>query len=321
MMNTNKKILAAGAGVLAIVCALTSCTTKGKKNNGEDGATTAKDHLETYAVSQTQYQYLTDANGANVTVAVTDAEGNTHYYLQMVKPGTANPADPTAAAPETIVDESGNIVTVTNPEGEPAGDAPVSYVQVATNDTVSKAIDILNGESFGLYGTMKTDGETVPMAFIKRGKDIRMTAKMQGISLDLAVLGGTKYLISTTKKSYIELTDTVASTLGLDMSDLNLDFSAAKGDGGQMVEDAAQYNGKQVQVFTSAGSDNIMKFYVDGDKVVKIEFYDMNGVCSTLIETDEIRGDITAADIEIPADYEKKSYLSFIADIMGDIES
>ncbi|MBQ6021074.1 MAG: hypothetical protein IJL26_12955 [Clostridia bacterium] len=330
----SKKLIVLLAVALALVCVFTACKSKGETNDptGSDpGQSTAK-YVETIAVSETQYQFVTNADGSFVTVAVTDADGVTHYYLQGVKAGAADPSGAEAPATVTVTDAQGEPVMVTDVEGQSvvatetvpaaaASDAPVQnteLIPIAKSAIVDQFVDMLNGGRFGIYGKMTSEGESIPITFLKNGDDIRMSAEMSGIALDMASIGGKMYLISNERKSYIELTDSIMDTLGLDISQLDLDFGEVA-TGNELVEDDGQYNGKAVKIYTSTAPEGILKFYVDGDKIAKIEMYDLEGICHTMIETSNVRGDITAADIAIPGDFEKKSYVSFIADIMGDM--
>ena len=331
----NKKLIVILAVVLACVCAFTACKRTPKKTDGETGVTgnVSATDLVTYGVSETQYQYMTAADGSFVTVAATDANGVTHYYLQAVRPGSAT-SDSAEPATVTVTDAQGEPVMVTDAEGvsvvatetvpaapsqDPAAPAEnTELVPIADNSVVNKFIDTLNSGRFGIYGTMSSDGETIPITFIKNGDDVRMSAELSGVALDMASIGGTIFLVSNEKKSYIELTESIMNTLGLDVNDLNLDFGTVKS-GNELVEGDGEYKGKTVKTYTSTAPEGIMKFYVDGENLEKIEMYDLQGNCTTIIETDNVRGDITAADIAIPEDYEKKSYVSFIADLMGDM--
>ena len=338
----NKKLIVIMAAILAVVCVFTACKKNKPTPSGTDASnTTSSKYVETLAVSETQYQFVTNADGSFVTVAVTDADGVTHYYMQGIRGAAATSSSTVPPATVTVTDAQGEPVMVTDAEGQsvvatetdpaatqaqqtpstPAVPAEnTELIPIATNETVDKFIDILNSGKFGLYGKMTSEGESIPITFIKNGSDVRMSAEMSGISMDMASIDGTMYLISNEKKSYIELTDSIMSTLGLDIGELELDFGEVAS-GNELIEDDGEYNGKAVKIYTSTAPDGILKFYVDGDKLVKIEMYDLEGICHTMIETEKVRGDITAADIEIPADYEKKSYVSFIADLMGNIDS
>lgn len=339
----NKKLVVLLAVVLAFACVFTACNNNKKdpgKANVTEGGLTSLTTLVTYAVSETQYQYITGTDGAPVTVAVTDADGATHYYIQAVKPDEQSAQSSTEApATVTVTDAQGEPVMVTNVEGSSviatetvpttAGSTPsapaaanTELVPVTENKAVDRFIDMLNSGTFGIYGTMSSDGETIPMTFIKDGSDVRMSAQLSGIEMDLASLDGKIYLISNSKKSYIEMTDSIMNSLGLDLDDMSLDFGQISNSGG-LVEDDAQYNGKAVKTYTSTSQEGFMKFYVDNDDLVKLEMYDPQGRCTTMIEPTQIKGkdQLTAADLAIPEDYEKKSYVSFIADIMGDMEN
>ena len=101
-----------------------------------------------------------------------------------------------------------------------------SALDPANDSAVPAFIETLNSGRFLLRGTMRdyTDGETIPITFMKSDENIRMSAELSGIALDMAQIDGTIYLISSGKKSYIEMTESIMNTLGLDPDDLDLDF-------------------------------------------------------------------------------------------------
>lgn len=340
----NKKLVVLLAVVLALACVFTACNNNKKKptKTGRESGLTSTSTLVTYGVSETQYQYVTGSDGNVVTVAVTDANGETHFYIQAVKPGAQGVQATEAPATVTVTDAQGEPVMVTNVQGSsvvatetvpapsgsaPSGNAPSSaqpasteLIPITDNKVVDKFIDILNSGRFSISGKMSADNETIPMSFVKNGNDIRMSAELSGIQMDMASVGGKMYLISNEKKSYIELTDSIMTSLDLDPSDLKLEFGQVT-DTNNLVENDGEYNGKAVKTYTSRSPEGSMMFYIDNDDLVKLEMYDTQGRCTTIIEPDQIRGDITAADVAIPKDYEKKSYVSFIADIMGEMEN
>lgn len=285
-----KKIAFAMACILACGCLFASCGSKEKKP-GKDGEGTsspapfANESVIPVTVSETQYMYATNADGSYETVVATDAEGNTHTYLKGIKAGTAS-------VPDTQIFEIEN--------------SPV----------IKNFIDILNSGKFEMDGYITTDGEKMPLKFRTFGNDIRMGTEVSGIALDFALIGGTTYLISDKTKSYLELTESLKKTFGLKDEDMSFSgFGSISND--DTTKSSATYNGKQVDCFTASSKDGDIKFYVDGDTLVKIELYDLNGVCSTMIETTNIKGNLTADDLKLPSDYKKQSYVSFLGDVIN----
>lgn len=189
----------------------------------------------------------------------------------------------------------------------------------ANEQAIKDMVAGLNSGRFSLVGSMKSDGETVPMTFMLCDGAIRMRTEMSGIELDMAQLDGNMYLISTGNKTYIEMTEAVVNALGLDLGDLDMDI-------GQVDVDASvdwaerEYKGRTVECGITSNADGITEFYTEGGKVVQICVFDLNGVCNTEIGVDEFRTDVTRQELEIPADYKKVSFTAFLADMMGNID-
>lgn len=196
-----------------------------------------------------------------------------------------------------------------------------SALDPANDSAVPAFIETLNSGRFLLRGTMRdyTGGETIPITFMKSDENIRMSAELSGIALDMAQIDGTLYLISSGKKSYIEMTESIMNTLGLDPDDLDLDFGEVD-EGGDPDWTQREYDGRTVECCIITTEVGILEFYVENGTVLMLRLLDPSGVCHTEIDVEEFRGGVTQEEIAIPADYEKKSYVSFIADIMGDTE-
>ena len=287
-----KKLALVMALVLVCGCLFAACGDKDKDKTGETGTSApAKESVIPIAVSETQYMYATNPDGSYETVVATDAEGNTHTYLKGIKPGTA---------------ATGN-----------AADQPTEMFEIENSQVVSNFIDILNSGNFLMDGYITSDGERMPLSFRAFGKNLRMGTEVSGIALDFAIVDDTTYLISDKNKTYIVLTEAIKKQLGFNEEDMSFSgFGSISKD--DTVKSTATYNGKSVECYTATSDEGDIKFYVDGDNLVKIEMYDPQGVCGTMIETTKVQGGLTHADLEVPSDYKKTSYVAFIADLMGE---
>ncbi len=292
-----KKIAVVMALILLCGGVFAACGKEEKTNPNSEEITTESESMIPVLVSETQYVYATNPDGSYETVIATDAEGNTKTYLKGVKPAATDNA-------------AGN-------DGSGAGAAEESSLfEVQNSPVVSSFIDILNSGAFEMNGYITADGEKMPLTFCCFEQNVRMGTEVEGIALDFAMIDGTAYLLSDAAKSYIELTDTIKRSLGFDEDLLSFDgFGSISND--DTVHTEATYNGKAVDCYTATSAEGEIKFYVDGDALVKIEMYTPDGVCNTMIETTEVRGGLTAADLQIPSDYTKTSYTAFIADVMG----
>lgn len=286
-----KRLAVVMALVLLCGCIFAACSNDDNPTQTGDGTSAApQTSAVPIAVSVTEYLYATNPDGSFETVIATDAEGNTRTYLKGVRPAATDAAS--------------------------ADDPAETMFEISNSDVVSSFIEILNSGAFEMDGYITTDGEKMPLSFSCYEKNVRMGTEIEGIALDFAIVDGVTYLISDNSKSYIELTDTIKRSLGFDDDSISFDgFGTISNDA--TVRSDATYNGKAVDCYTATSADGDIKFYVDGESLVKIEMYTPDGVCSTMIETTLVRGGLTLADLQVPADYEKKNYVAFVADLMG----
>lgn len=291
-----KKLAVVMALVLLCGCIFAACGKDETNPAGEEG-TTETEFVKPIAVSHTQYLYATNPDGSYETVVATDAEGNTKTYLKGVKPAETNAANSAAQEEDSALFE------------------------VATNPVLSSFTDILKSGNFEIQGYMTAEGEEkLPLSVLVCGSNnLRMGTELAGIAVSVVVADDTVYLVSDKTKSYIEMTDSITKSLGFDKNELVFDGFGNIGEKeSQAVRSDATYNGKAVDCYTTTAEDgSCIKFYIDGDKMVKFEMYEPNGVCTTMIETTVVRGGVTLDEVQIPADYTKKSYAAFVADLMG----
>ena len=286
-----KRLAVVMALVLLCGCLFAACSNDDEPSQTDEGTSASPvTSVVPIAVSETEYLYATNPDGSYETVIATDAEGNTRTYLKGVRPAETN-ADTANEPAETMF-------------------------EISNSDVVSSFIEILNSGAFEMDGYITTEGEKMPLSFACCGTNVRMGTEIEGIALDFAIIDDVTYLISDNSKSYIELTDTIKNSLGFDDETISFDgFGTISNDATTHSE--ATYNGKAVDCYTATSAEGDIKFYVDGESLVKIEMYTPEGICTTMIETTLVRGGLTLADLQVPADYEKKSYVSFVADLMG----
>lgn len=287
-----KKLALVMACILACGCLFAACGDK-KPHGGENGTSVPAGVAPSaipVTVSETQYMYVTNADGSYETVVATDAEGNTHTYLKGIRPGAVS---------------AGN-------------EDNTQMFEIEKSDTVSRFIDILNSGRFSMEGYITAEGEKMPLSFSTYDNNIRMGTEVSNIALDFANVDGKTYLLSKQNKSYVELTESIKKSLKIDESTLSFNgFGSISND--DTIKSVATYNGKEVECYTATSAEGEIKFYVDGENIVKIELYNTTGVCDTMIETTKITGDISAADLQIPSDYKKQTYISFVGDVINSL--
>ena len=311
-----KKIIPVIALVLMLACALAAC---GNKNKDKTPANTHPQAGEVttaspiIAVSETQYQYVTDANGEYETVIMTDAAGESHAYLKAVR----------------STDVSGTQVspTVTDNSGASAALPAQTQIEIINDTTaVSDFVNMFKSGSFRLEGTMVSDGESVPMGIIVSGSDMRMKANMENTQFEIALINKKIYLINPEKKTYMEVGALLKSIVGIDesmfteMTDIFKNYGTISVD--KLSKTSATYNGKTVDCYTttplSDGGTN--KFYVDNGKVVCIETYEASGVCTSKLDISIASGNVSASDVAISSGYTKSSMTSFMMDFAGSMD-
>ncbi len=343
--------LGAGAVVLVLIIVAVLVIPKIKNKNKpepdpETGSVTVSGDETTgddAPVPATQaYSFVTDDNGANVTVEVTDDNGDTHYYYQAIDPSATNAAGEPDPVPATVtVAQDDPAVAPAAPTSPSSGKNPTGAARTTApakttapsgadptrptspssgkgDDVVKNTMDILKSGTFALVGTMTTAGESLPMTMIKRGNDLRMASQFQDINIEIIVIGEKTYLISNQYKAYVEMTEAMRESLGMDaemfdFGEFGFDFNLSSD---QMEQGTAAYKGKQVKTYTAAVSDSTMVFFVDGSKVVKIEIGDGTDADS-VIEINELRANVTDADFAIPEGYTQQSYVEFFANMMS----
>ncbi|MBQ6019072.1 MAG: dockerin type I repeat-containing protein [Clostridia bacterium] len=216
----------------------------------------------------------------------------------------------------TALRVAARLETLTVGADEVFDDGRKEHADDPDNDrAVDDFIDILNSGNFVLAGEMTSEGETLPVTFMQADGNVRMSAEISGIAMDMAQLDGKTYLICTGKKSYAECTDYFMSMMGIDPSDLDLEIGTVDVEC-ELDWTEREYGGKTVECAVTVSDEGILEFYIDGGNVVLIRMLDPeSGVCNTEIGIDEFRGGVTAADLAIPADYTKKGYVEFIADL------
>ena len=164
----------------------------------------------------------------------------------------------------------------------------------------SAEYDILRSGSFYMSGTMiDSTGIESPMEIAITPDSIYMLADFSGTAMGMLIKGKKLYMIYPKKKAYLEMSESLMSMAGLDISELTssdaLDFSTygALSEADAVTE--ATHNGKVCKVYHFRGETEESRIYIDGTKVVRLASYDNNG--RFLAATD-----ITSLSDNIPAD-------------------
>lgn len=187
-------------------------------------------------------------------------------------------AEPTTQPPETTTKE------------------PDSNTGVVVTEYPEAISAFFNG-TFYLNGRVGSDGDimTIKMATNKSGTEIVMDSG-KGILSIYATKSSSYLKVITTdgKKYYVELTKTMMENYGIDFGDALADFSFLSFENiGDPVLTKEEYDGNECDIYTfTTEDDSVIKFYADGEDVLKIAVCAEDGSESTAIFIDELTSEI-----------------------------
>lgn len=218
-----------------------------------------------------------------------DSSENTTSVV--VTPG--NPENTTSSAETTQGD------AVTTPSNE-ATTAPSEEKPIVNTAPASSEYDILKGGSFHMVGTMidKT-GVDAPMEVAVTPDSIYMLSDFSGVPMGMLIKDEKVYMIYPDKKAYLELSDSLMSMAGLDVSELANSDTINFGSYGNLSEadsvTEVTHNGIVCQVYHFKVDSGESRVYMDGTKLIRLSSFDKNGKFITAT-------DITSISSNVPAD-------------------
>ena len=203
------------------------------------------------------------------------------------------------------------------PEAPDSGKAPESA-----------EYDILRSGSFYMVGTMiDGTGTESPMEIAITPDSIYMMSDFSGAAMGMLVSNKKVYMIYPAKKAYLEMSDSLMSMAGLDISELtasdSLDFSTygALSEADSVTE--STINGKACQVYHFRSDTEESRIYMDGTKLVRLASYDNNGRFITATDITLISGDIPAGMTTPPSGFKAYkgvtgmfSFMSLLEDVL-----
>lgn len=207
------------------------------------------------------------------------------------------------ALPELPTDEPASDDETTTKDDETTTKADETTTKVDEPDTgvvveeYPEAIDAFFKGEFYLDGAMGTAGDVmaVKMATNKSGTEIVMDSGSAQLSL-LAMRSSSylKVISNDGKKYYVELTKAMMDQYGVDFGDVlgELSFITIE-DAGNPVLTKGTLDGKECDVYSFTKEDgSSMRFYANGDNILKIAACDTDGKESTTIFVDELSAEI-----------------------------
>ncbi len=163
----------------------------------------------------------------------------------------------------------------------------------------SSEYDILRSGYFHMTGTI-IDGTGVnsPMEMAITPDSIYMLSDFNGVDMGMLIKDNKLYMICPDKRAYLELSDSLMSMAGLDISELTdsdaIDFSSY----GNLSEadsvTEVTHNGRMCQVYRFKVDSGETRVYLDGTKLVRLSSYDRNGKFLSATDISTISSNVPA---------------------------
>lgn len=192
----------------------------------------------------------------------------------------------------------------------------------------SSEYDILRSGSFYITGTLiDSTGAESPMEIAITPDSIYMMSDFSGAAMGMLVSNKKVYMIYPAKKAYLEMSESLMSMAGLDISELtasdSLDFSTY----GDLSEadsvTESTINGKACQVYHFRSDTEESRIYMDGTKLVRLASYDNNGRFLSATDITLISDDVPAGMTTPPSGFKAYkgmtgmfSFMSLLEDVL-----
>lgn len=261
-----------------------------------------------------------------LSTSTTEAEDETFYELPENTTSVVVPPDNqeniTSAVESTVAENTTGAATE-------ATTAPSNEKPIQNTAPASSEYDILKGGSFHMVGTMvdKT-GVNAPMEVAITPDSIYMLSDFSGVPMGMLIKNDTVYMIYPDKKAYLELSDSLMSMAGLDISELTSSDTINFGSYGNLAEansvTEVTHNGIVCQVYHFKVDSGESRVYMDGTRLVRLASYDSNGKFLTATDISTITSTVPADKSAPPANF--KAYkgvtgmFSFMTLLEGVIE-
>ena len=209
------------------------------------------------------------------------------------------------------------------------GEEITSSSSVNTPAPSSSEYDYLKSGSFSMKGKMidKT-GLDSPYEVAITPDSIYMLSDFSGVPMGMLIKDNKVYMIYPDKKSYLELSDSLMSMAGLDVSELTNSETINFGSYGNLTEadsvTEVTHAGRVCQVYHFKVDSGESRVYLDGTKLVRLSSYDKNGKFLTATDISSISGNVPADKSAPPSSF--KAYkgmtglFSFMTLLEGVIE-
>ncbi|MBR5427133.1 MAG: hypothetical protein IK118_02190 [Clostridia bacterium] len=185
----------------------------------------------------------------------------------------------------------------------------------ANEKGVDDFITGVKSDQFSIIGEITGTGEAKPIEFSRSGGNARRNATVNGVKLQMVLDNEKKYLICDANKTYVELSQSTAKSLGLDVGELQADYFKNVSKTAPLGWTKREFQGKTVDCAVIELKKGSIEIYADGGKVVQFREIDSDGNVVTQIAVETFRSGVTAKELALPADYAIRSYSAFMREL------
>lgn len=182
-------------------------------------------------------------------------------------------------------------------------------------------VDSLNNKTYYMHGVMTTGGESIPIGMMFCGNNTRMSAEIEGMLMDMAVVDGVVYVINTEKKTYVTVGQSTMEGMGIDLKEFQTEeINWNLGSPDKATKETANVDGNVWDCYTLSGDAGVTKVYFDGNTVKRFDRLNEDGTIDSSMAIDTFRGNITNKDLVPGSDFEQQDLLTFFKDILPDMD-
>lgn len=196
-----------------------------------------------------------------------------------------------------------------------------SAASAAEKDSIflsqKKTIEAFLSGTFYMSSAMITDGESKMMNMAIRGKDFQTTMEAEGMTATIMYINSKIYFVNESAKTYIELSNVLMKTLGLDMSDIEgalseINFSGYEFTNAKKFD--AEVDGQKAECFMYYNAELSVSFYFIGEDLKKIDFGDAQGHVASTMEVYDFSPVIPTGMLTLSG-LTEKNLLTFFSDM------
>ncbi len=188
-----------------------------------------------------------------------------------------------------------------------SGSPVKSDVEIEEGEEVSEAnlgteVNVFINSKYFIEGKIYSQDSMMPVKLATDGKNLELTATVEGISLGVLVLDDKTYIVNPAASVYTELNETLIQALGIDDLDLSEFQSIRNGDDSEkpaVKQNAVSINGEPGLCTDYVYSDTSVKLYSVGNKLIQVEDYDKDGTLTMQIVVDSITDQIPSSQLTL----------------------